>query len=81
MTVKELREREGLSQAEMAGMLRIGGSAYSDKERGRRRFNSNDVVLICRRFSVRAEEVDDFCHEGRETQTVDSNNPRHKRAG
>ena len=58
--IKQLRIERNLSSAQMAKELGMPPSTYSDKERGRRKFQPMEIVQICQMFKVRVEEVKNF---------------------
>lgn len=60
ITIKELREQKGMLSKQVANILKISPQAYSDKENGRRRFKSNEIVTICKYFEISVLEVKDF---------------------
>ena len=50
--IKELREREEMSQEELAGLLGIPRPAVSEIEKGRRRVSSDELVKLSKAFRV-----------------------------
>lgn len=63
MTINGLRKKRKIKSCDMAEYLGLTAPAYSDKERGRRRFTAVEAAKLCRIFGVRIEEIDDFADE------------------
>lgn len=63
MTINGLRKKRKIKSCDMAEYLGLTAPAYSDKERGRRRFTAVEAAKLCRIFWVRIEEIDDFADE------------------
>lgn len=60
VTVRELRRNKRINSKEMASMLKISSTNYSDKENGRRKFKLNEALLIAKYFNVDIYSVSDF---------------------
>ena len=63
MTISGLRKKRKIKSCVMAEYLGLTAPAYSDMERGRRRFTAVEAAKLCRIFGVRIEEIDDFNDE------------------
>ncbi len=59
-TIRALQEKRNISNIEMAELLEISASAYSDKRRGRRKFQPKEIVILCNFFDVSVNEVENF---------------------
>lgn len=51
----ELRGALGLTQEEVAGVLKIGRSSVSKIEKGRNKLTDRNIELLCRHYGVRRE--------------------------
>jgi len=60
VTVKELRISRDWTSTQMAKELELTQGVYSDKERGRRKFQPFEIIKICQMFDVRVENIKDF---------------------
>ena len=60
-TVKKLRLAKKYAPRVMANLLGIKDSTYFDKEAGRRKFKPHEIVIICKHFKQRVENIEDFC--------------------
>lgn len=58
--IKDLQKEYGKSNLQMAELLEISPSAYSDKRRGRRKFQPREIVTLCEYFNVNVNEVENF---------------------
>lgn len=57
MKVKEYRILKGYTQAEIANILNIKQSSYSNKELGRRDFTIEEIKLLKELFEVTYEDL------------------------
>lgn len=55
--VKKLREERGLTQEDLADMLKITRSAVTMIEANRRKVSSDEVVALCQIFGVSADAL------------------------
>ena len=59
-TIRELRKEQGIKATQMAEMLGLAINSYFDKEVGNRKFKPHEIVILCKFFNVRVEEVKNF---------------------
>ena len=57
MKIKEYRLLKGYTQAEIANILNIKQSSYSNKELGRRDFTIKEIKLLKELFEVTYEDL------------------------
>ena len=57
MKIKEYRILKGYTQAEIANILNIKQSSYSNKELGRRAFTIEEIKLLKELFEVTYDEL------------------------
>ena len=57
MKIKEYRILKGYTQAEIANILNIKQSSYSNKELGRRDFTIEEIKLLKELFKVTYEDL------------------------
>ena len=57
MKIKEYRILKGYTQAEIANVLNIKQSSYSNKELGRRDFTIEEIKLLKELFEVTYDEL------------------------
>ena len=57
MKIKEYRLLKGYTQAEIANILNIKQSSYSNKELGRRDFTIEEIKLLKELFEVTYDEL------------------------
>ena len=57
MKIKEYRLLKGYTQAEIANVLNIKQSSYSNKELGRRDFTIEEIKLLKELFEVTYEDL------------------------
>lgn len=57
MKIKEYRLLKGYTQAEIANILNIKQSSYSNKELGRRDFTIEEIKLLKELFEVTYEDL------------------------
>ena len=57
MKIKEYRILKGYTQAEIASILNIKQSSYSNKELGRRDFTIEEIKLLKELFEVTYEDL------------------------
>ena len=57
MKIKEYRILKGYTQAEIANILNIKQSSYSNKELGRRDFTIEEIKLLKELFEVTYDEL------------------------
>lgn len=57
MKIKEYRILKGYTQAEIANVLNIKQSSYSNKELGRRDFTVEEIKLLKELFEVTYDEL------------------------
>ena len=57
MKIKEYRISKGYTQAEIANVLNIKQSSYSNKELGRRDFTIEEIELLKELFEVSYEDL------------------------
>ena len=57
MKIKEYRISKGYTQAEIANILNIKQSSYSNKELGRRDFTIKEIKLLKELFEVTYEDL------------------------
>ena len=57
MKIKEYRILKGYTQAEIANILNIKQSSYSNKELGRRDFTIEEIKLLKELFEVSYEDL------------------------
>ena len=57
MKIKECRILKGYTQAEIANILNIKQSSYSNKELGRREFTIEEIKLLKELFEVTYEDL------------------------
>ena len=57
MKIKEYRILKGYTQAEIANVLNIKQSSYSNKELGRRDFTIEEIKLLKELFGVTYEDL------------------------
>lgn len=57
MKIKEYRILKGYTQAEIANVLNIKQSSYSNKELGRRDFTIEEIKLLKELFEVTYEDL------------------------
>lgn len=57
MKIKEYRILKGYTQAEIANVLNINQSSYSNKELGRRDFTIEEIKLLKELFEVTYDEL------------------------
>ena len=57
MKIKEYRILKGYTQAEIANVLNIKQSSYSNKELGRRDFTIEEIKLLKELFKVTYEDL------------------------
>lgn len=57
MKIKEYRISKGYTQAEIANVLNIKQSSYSNKELGRRDFTIEEIKLLKELFEVSYEDL------------------------
>ena len=57
MKIKEYRLLKGYTQAEIANVLNIKQSSYSNKELGRRDFTIEEIKLLKELFKVTYEDL------------------------
>ena len=57
MNIKEYRILKGYTQAEIASILNIKQSSYSNKELGRRAFTVEEIKLLKELFEVTYEDL------------------------
>ena len=57
MKIKEYRILKGYTQAEIANILNIKQSSYSNKELGRRDFTIEEIKLLKKLFEVSYEDL------------------------
>ena len=57
MKIKEYRILKGYTQAEIANILNIKQSSYSNKELGRREFTIKEIKLLKELFEVTYEDL------------------------
>ena len=57
MKIKEYRILKGYTQAEIANILNIKQSSYSNKELGRREFTIEEIKLLKELFEVTYEDL------------------------
>lgn len=57
MKIKEYRISKGYTQAEIANILNIKQSSYSNKELGRRDFTIEEIKLLKELFEVTYEDL------------------------
>ena len=57
MKIKEYRLLKGYTQAEIANILNIKQSSYSNKELGRRDFTIEEIKLLKELFKVTYEDL------------------------
>ena len=57
MKIKEYRISKGYTQAEIANVLNIKQSSYSNKELGRRDFTIEEIKLLKELFKVTYEDL------------------------
>jgi transcriptional regulator with XRE-family HTH domain len=55
--IRQLREGEGISQGELASIVRISRSAISQIEGGERKVAADELVLIAKRFNISMENL------------------------
>lgn len=71
-SIKDLQKEYGVSNLEMAKLLEITPSAYSDKRRGRRKFQPREIVILCEYFNVNVNEVENFL--AKDTRNANNDN-------
>lgn len=57
MKIKEYRILKGYTQSEIANVLNINQSSYSNKELGRREFTIEEIKLLKELFEVTYEDL------------------------
>ena len=57
MKIKEYRISKGYTQSEIANILNIKQSSYSNKELGRREFTIEEIKLLKELFEVTYEDL------------------------
>ena len=57
MNIKECRISKGYTQAEIANILNIKQSSYSNKELGRREFTIEEIKLLKELFKVTYDDL------------------------
>ena len=57
MKIKEYRILKGYTKAEIANILNIKQSSYSNKELGRRDFTIEEIILLKELFEVTYEDL------------------------
>ena len=57
MNIKEYRISKGYTQAEIANILNIKQSSYSNKELGRREFTIEEIKLLKELFKVTYDDL------------------------
>lgn len=55
--LRELREDNDKTQAEIAKLLNVGQSYYSKQERNEKPFQINQIVTLCKFYGVSADYV------------------------
>ncbi len=55
--IRQLREREGLSQAELASVVGISRPAISQIESGERKVTAEELILFAKRFNISMESL------------------------
>lgn len=55
--LRELREDNDKTQAEIAKLLNVGQSYYSKQERNEKPFQINQIVTLCKYYGVSADYV------------------------
>lgn len=55
--LRELREDNDKTQAEIAKLLNVGQSYYSKQERNEKPFQINQIVTLCNYYGVSADNV------------------------
>ena len=55
--LRELREDNDKTQAEIAKLLNVGQSYYSKQERNEKPFQINQIVTLCNYYGVSADYV------------------------
>ncbi len=70
MRIKELREQEGLKQAELAALLNVRQNTYSQYETGKREISIDILISLAKIFNVSADYI-------LELTDVDEPYPRH----
>lgn len=66
MKLKDIRIKNNYKSYEIANLLELSNSAYSDKERGKRKFTPNEIYKICEHFSLNILDIDDFKAKNKE---------------
>ena len=57
MKLKEYRENKGYTQQEMADILGITQQAYSNKEVGKRGFNTKELLILQKVLGVNISDI------------------------
>lgn len=55
--IRELREDNDKTQAEIAKLINIGQSYYSKQERNEKPFQINQIITLCNYYGVSADYV------------------------
>jgi len=55
--VKELRLEKGMTQQQMADILKIDRGNYSRYESGKFQFNNEMLIIICKYFNITAGQL------------------------
>lgn len=71
LRLKDLRKKKNITQREIAALINVTTSAYSDKENMRRGFKGHEVVILCEFFNVNPGDVYEFRQKIREMQIGD----------
>lgn len=59
-TVKQLRLEHKLKQKDLADLLKLSRSGYSDKETGRRKFQLHEAIKLSALFDTDITDIIDF---------------------
>ncbi len=57
MTLRELREQSGKTRAEVAAVLRVSVSGFSNYENGNRKIGIEQVLVLANIYGETAEEI------------------------
>lgn len=59
-TIKQLRIEHKLKQKDLAVLLNLSKSGYSDKENGRRKFQLHEAIKLSELFETEITDIVDF---------------------
>ena len=63
LRIKQLREKNNISQEELAKKLDLNQSQLCKIENGKRGLKANELIKVCELFNVSIEELKEEVHE------------------